>query len=63
MSVSSPKIRDGDFCKVVKGTHAGKSGVARDIHTSTSGNVTLTVVQANGVRFKTLARNVEVTKS
>ncbi len=63
MAVSNPKIRDGDFCKVVKGTHAGKSGVARDIHTSKTGNVTITVVQAGGVRFKTLARNVEVTKS
>lgn len=63
MAVSNPKIRDGDFCKVVKGTHAGKSGVARDIHTSKTGTITITVVQAGGVRFKTLARNVEVTKS
>jgi ribosomal protein S4E len=56
------KIKDGDSCKVVKGTHAGKSGIARDIHTSKTGSVTITVVQTNGERFKTLANNVEVTK-
>lgn len=60
-SGSEPKVKDGDSCKVVKGTHAGKSGVIRDINTSKSGAVTITVVQASGVRFKTLARNVEVT--
>jgi ribosomal protein S4E len=53
------KIKEGDSCKVVKGTHADKRGIVRDIHTSKSGNVTITVVQANGERFKTLARNVE----
>jgi ribosomal protein S4E len=54
-------IKDGDLCMVVGGTHAGKSGVVRDINTSKSGNVTITVVQCNGERFKTLARNVQVT--
>lgn len=53
-------LKDGARCKVVAGTHAGKSGVVRDINTSKSGHVTITVVQANGVRFKTLARNVEI---
>lgn len=57
-SDSKLNVKDGDSCNVVKGTHAGKSGVVQDIHTSKSGNVTITVVQANGVRFKTLARNV-----
>lgn len=51
-------IQDGDACRVVGGTHKGKTGVARDLHTSKSGAVTLTIVQANGERFKTLARNV-----
>jgi hypothetical protein len=32
----------------------------RDINTSKTGQVTITVVQANGERFKTLARNVVV---
>lgn len=54
--------RDGDSCEVIKGTHRGKSGVVRDINTSRSGNVTITVVQADGSRFKTLARNVKVTR-
>lgn len=53
-------IKDGDLCKVVKGTHAGKCGIIRDINTSKSGNVTITVVQSSGERLKTLAKNVEV---
>lgn len=52
--------RDGDLCTVVGGTHAGKSGTVRDVHASKTGHVTITVVQANGERFKTLARNVAV---
>ena len=43
---------------VVNGTHAGKSGIVRDRNTSKTGHVTITVEQADGVRFKTLARNV-----
>jgi ribosomal protein S4E len=57
---ASNKLIDGAACNVVGGTHAGKSGTVTDINTSKSGNVTITVVQKNGVRFKTLARNVEV---
>lgn len=55
-------VKDGDTCTVVKGSHAGKTGIVQDINASKSGNVTITVVQSNGERFKTLARNVEVTK-
>ncbi len=51
-------LKDGDFCTVVGGTHAGKSGTVRDINTSKTGHVTITVVQTNGLRFKTLAKNV-----
>lgn len=53
-------IKDGDQCKVIAGTHAGKSGTAKDIHTSKSGHITITVEQKNGVRFKTLAKNAEI---
>jgi len=60
MPLSNSQLKDGDACKVIKGTHAGKTGTVRDIHTSKSGAVTITVVQKNGERFKTLARNVEV---
>lgn len=56
-------IKDGDFCEVVGGTHAGKSGTARDIKVSKIGAVTITIVQPNGERFKTLAKNVVVKKS
>ena len=54
------KLKDGDHCSVVGGTHAGKSGTMRDVHTSKTGHVTITVVQSNGERFKTLAKNVVV---
>ncbi|MDQ8164281.1 MAG: RNA-binding protein [Gemmatimonadota bacterium] len=56
----SSSLRDGDPCIVIGGTHAGKSGTVRDIKTSKTGHATITVVQVSGVRFKTLARNVEV---
>ena len=56
----SSKLKDGAQCKVIGGTHEGKSGTVRDINTSKTGHVTITVVQANGERFKTLARNVEI---
>jgi ribosomal protein S4E len=58
---SNPK--DGDKCEVVGGTHAGKSGTVRDVKTSKTGHVTITVVQKNGERFKTLARNVVVQRT
>lgn len=54
------KLRDGARCKVTGGVHEGKSGTVRDINTSKTGHVTITVVQPNGERFKTLAKNVEV---
>jgi ribosomal protein S4E len=54
------EVADGAWCSVVAGTHAGKSGTIRDVKTSKTGQVTITVVQENGVRFKTLARNVSV---
>jgi ribosomal protein S4E len=53
-------LKDGQRCVVVAGTHKGKSGIVRDIKTSKTGHVTITVEQKNGVRFKTLARNVAV---
>lgn len=55
-------IVDGVKCKVIGGIHAGKSGTIRDIKTGKTGHVSITVVQPNGERFKTLARNVVVVK-
>ena len=52
--------KDGDHCSVIAGTHKGKSGTVRDINTSKTGHVTITVVQANSERSKTLAKNVVV---
>ena len=59
-SKTPTQLKDGDHCKVVTGTHKGKSGTVRDIHTSKTGHITITVVQENGVRFKTLGKNVIV---
>ena len=54
------KVQDGAQCRVIAGTHKGKSGTVRDIKTSKSGHVTITVVPKNGPCFKTLAKNVQV---
>ena len=56
--MTSKKLKDGARCKVVRGTHADKAGVVKDINQSKTRHVTITVLQANGKRFKTLARNV-----
>jgi ribosomal protein S4E len=53
-------VRDGDYCTVVGGTHAGKSGRVQDVKTSKTGHVTITVEQDDAVRLKTLAKNVVV---
>jgi len=54
------KLEDGAHCTVVGGTHKGKSGTVRDIKTSKTGHVTITVVRKSGDKFKTLARNVQI---
>jgi ribosomal protein S4E len=56
----SATVKDGDRCKVVGGAHQGKSGIARDLNISKTGHLTITVVQENGERFKTLGKNVVV---
>ena len=53
------KLKEGIHCTVIAGTHKGKSGTVRDINTSKTGHITITVVQQSGVRFKTLAKNVQ----
>ncbi|HNR19095.1 MAG TPA: KOW motif-containing protein [Bacteroidia bacterium] len=62
MEDNSGKLKDGDKCTVTSGTHKGKSGIVRDINLSKTGHITITVVQQNGERFKTLGRNVEIKK-
>ncbi|MBU4538272.1 MAG: KOW motif-containing protein [Weeksellaceae bacterium] len=59
---SSTKLKNGDFCNVIGGTHQGKTGTVQDINLSKTGHITITVLQENGVRFKTLGKNVEVIK-
>ena len=58
--MQNKELKDGDFCKVIGGTHKGKSGTATDLNISKTGHLTITVVQESGDRFKTLAKNVEV---
>jgi ribosomal protein S4E len=59
-SKPSGKLKDGAQCRVIGGVHAGKSGTVRDIKTGASGHISITVVQADGERFKTLAKNVVI---
>jgi len=54
------KLKDGAQCKVIGGTHQGKSGTVTDIQTGKTGHVSITVVQSDGIRFKTLAKNVTI---
>jgi ribosomal protein S4E len=61
VSDTQDPLKDGDRCLVVGGTHKGKSGIVRDINISKTGHMTITVLQDNGERFKTLAKNVVLT--
>lgn len=56
------RVADGDHCRVIGGKHLGKCGRVQDLKISEGGNTTITVVQDDGTRFKTLARNVEALK-
>ena len=51
------EVKDGDMCEVVAGTHKGRSGVVEAWKLSKTGHATITVREASGERFKTLARN------
>jgi ribosomal protein S4E len=51
-------VRNGDACAVVAGTHKGRCGMVEDWKVSKTGHATITVREASGERFKTLARNV-----
>ena len=55
---SGGDVRNGAFCRVVAGTHAGKSGTVEDRKVSRTGAVTITVRLADDDRIKTLAKNV-----
>lgn len=56
------KVEDGARCTVIGGTHKGKHGTVRDLNISKTGHQTITVVQPDGERFKTLAKNVVIAK-
>jgi ribosomal protein S4E len=56
--VDNGTVANGDDCVVVSGTHKGRSGTVEDWKLSKTGHATITVREASGDRFKTLARNV-----
>lgn len=60
---TSNEVNNGDYCKVIGGTHKGKSGTIQDKNLSKTGHITITVEQDNGERFKTLGKNVTVTET
>lgn len=53
-------VKDGDRCEVISGTHKGKTGRVTDLNISKTGHLTITVVQDNLVRFKTLAKSIRI---
>ncbi len=57
MVTPSDEVRNGDHCEVIAGTHKGRSGRVEDWKLSKTGHATITVREADGDRFKTLARN------
>ncbi len=57
------QLQDGDECKVIGGKHVGKYGIVKDINTSKTGHIAITLVQSNGHRFKTLGKNVALKKA
>jgi ribosomal protein S4E len=58
--MKTEELKNGNQCHVIGGTHKGKFGTVQDINTSTTGHITITVEQENGIRFKTLGKNVVV---
>lgn len=56
--MNAAKLNNGDHCLVTGGVHKGKSGIVQDLQTSKTGHITITVLQKNGIRFKTLGKNV-----
>ena len=57
---AAKKLKDGAHCKVIGGTHQGKRGIVTDIKTGKTGHISITVVRPDGVKFKTLAKNVAI---
>ncbi len=58
MDMQANSVKDGTNVVVTNGVHKGKSGVVSDMHASKTGQITITVTQSSGERFKTLAKNV-----
>lgn len=62
MNTQNISLKNGDYCIIIAGTHKGKSGTVQDLKTSKTGHITITVLQENGVRFKTLGRSAILKK-
>ena len=57
-NIKIPDIKNGETCTVFKGHHKNKSGVVEDFNIAKSGHATIPLLQPDGTRFKTLAKNV-----
>ncbi len=62
MNTQNISLKNGAYCIIIAGTHKGKSGTVQDLKTSKTGHITITVLQENGVRFKTLGRSAILKK-
>ena len=47
-----------EWSMVIDGTHKDKQDFVKDLNMSKSGHLSITVLQENGIRFKTLDKNV-----
>ena len=54
--MDTKNLKDGEFVKVIAGTHKGKSGFVQDINTSKTGQVTITVIQKKDLDLKPLEK-------
>ena len=48
------------MCEVIDEKQKNKQGIISNLNLSKTGHLTVTVTQDNGVRFKTLAKNVQL---
>ena len=58
-SKNTNTLTNGDFCIVIGGKYKGEEGAISDLNISKTGHLTVTVTKENGVRFKTLGKNVQ----
>ena len=58
MNKTEQLLKDGDECKVIRGTHTGKSGMVRDINTSKTGHIQLPLSKRTAYVLRHLVRTL-----